>query len=160
MIKCEHCGADTTNPKFCSRSCCAKYNNSKMPKRTRTVHFCESCKSELPPNHWRRKYCDDCHKIRSDAIRNRQLGNDRASSKILVNRYARQLARKSAMAISPVVSCAFCGYSKHVEACHIKPISQFSSESTMSEINDPSNIVLLCPNCHWEFDHGLLDDRA
>ena len=27
---------------------------------------------------------------------------------------------------------------------------------TIKEINDSSNIVLLCPNCHWEFDRGLL----
>ena len=49
--------------------------------------------------------------------------------------------------------CEHCGYSKHVEVCHIKPISSFSDDSLVSEVNDRSNIKILCPNCHWEFDH-------
>jgi predicted HNH restriction endonuclease len=23
----------------------------------------------------------------------------------------------------------------------------------ISEINKPENLIILCPNCHWEFDH-------
>jgi len=53
--------------------------------------------------------------------------------------------------------CVSCGYDKHIEICHIKSISSFDKNVTLNEINDPSNLVLLCPNCHWEFDNGLLD---
>lgn len=49
--------------------------------------------------------------------------------------------------------CSKCGYDKHFEVCHIKPISSFSDDTLLSEINDISNIIALCPNCHWEFDN-------
>ena len=52
-----------------------------------------------------------------------------------------------------IKSCEKCGYNKHVEVCHIKPISSFSNDTKVSDINDRSNILILCPNCHWEFDH-------
>jgi len=49
--------------------------------------------------------------------------------------------------------CEKCGYDKHVEACHIKPISSFSDDTPIDVINAPENILALCPNCHWEFDN-------
>lgn len=52
-------------------------------------------------------------------------------------------------------SCEKCGYDKHVEACHIKPISSFSQDTLISIINDPNNIIALCPNCHWELDNKV-----
>lgn len=52
-----------------------------------------------------------------------------------------------------ITSCQFCGYNKHVEVCHIKPIHTFSEDTLISVVNDPSNILVLCRNCHWEFDH-------
>ena len=52
--------------------------------------------------------------------------------------------------------CAACGYSKHTEVCHIRPIRDFPITALISDVNDPSNLIRLCPNCHWEFDHGLI----
>jgi 5-methylcytosine-specific restriction endonuclease McrA len=52
--------------------------------------------------------------------------------------------------------CQNCGYDKHVQICHIKPIKNFEETATLSEVNASDNLVVLCPNCHWEFDHGLL----
>jgi hypothetical protein len=49
--------------------------------------------------------------------------------------------------------CVKCGYNKHVEVCHIKPISSFDISTMLSVVNDVSNLIVLCPNCHWEFDH-------
>jgi predicted HNH restriction endonuclease len=43
-----------------------------------------------------------------------------------------------------------------VECCHIKGIGTFSKETLIGEINNIKNLVFLCPNCHWEFDKGLL----
>lgn len=48
--------------------------------------------------------------------------------------------------------CQYCGYDKHVEVCHIKPIHSFSLDTLISTVNAPENILILCPNCHWEFD--------
>lgn len=52
--------------------------------------------------------------------------------------------------------CCICGYDKHVEIAHLKPIHSFPKESLLSEVNDASNLMYLCPNCHWEQDNGLL----
>lgn len=52
-----------------------------------------------------------------------------------------------------IKNCEHCGYNKHVEVCHIRPISDFPDDALISEVNDRSNIKILCPNCHWEFDH-------
>ncbi len=49
-----------------------------------------------------------------------------------------------------------CGYSKHVEICHKQAVSLFPDTATMIEINNLANLLALCPNCHWEFDNGLL----
>ena len=49
--------------------------------------------------------------------------------------------------------CAKCGYDKHVELAHIKPISKFGDESKLSDVNSENNVIQLCPNCHWEFDN-------
>jgi len=52
--------------------------------------------------------------------------------------------------------CQNCQYDRHIEVCHIKPISEFSEDTLIDDINTPDNILILCPNCHWEFDNGEL----
>lgn len=52
--------------------------------------------------------------------------------------------------------CFVCGYDKHVELAHIQSISSFSTDTKLSEVNSSKNVVQLCPNCHWEFDNGLI----
>ncbi len=56
------------------------------------------------------------------------------------------------------VACQNCSYSKHTEFCHIIPVSFYmkNPETLLGTINDPNNILILCPNCHWEFDNGHL----
>jgi hypothetical protein len=39
---------------------------------------------------------------------------------------------------------------------HIKAISSFPLTAKLKEINAATNVLGLCPNCHWEYDHGLL----
>lgn len=53
--------------------------------------------------------------------------------------------------------CQSCGYTKHTELAHKKSIASFDENALLSVVNDPENIAVLCPNCHWEFDHGLLE---
>jgi hypothetical protein len=56
--------------------------------------------------------------------------------------------------------CLICGYSKHLERAHILPksfvrlIEEFQNYSRF----DNENIMLLCKNHHWEYDHDILDD--
>lgn len=52
--------------------------------------------------------------------------------------------------------CYICGYDNHVEVAHIKAVSEFDDAATVNEINSVNNLIGLCPNHHWEYDHGLL----
>ena len=69
----------------------------------------------------------------------------------------RQLARQKT-SLRPQ-ECSNCGYNKHVETCHIKAIADFSPTVTIAEVNANSNLTLFCRNCHWEFDHKLLNSQ-
>jgi 5-methylcytosine-specific restriction endonuclease McrA len=152
VINCFFCGEETMNPKFCSSSCAASYNNTKHPKRTRKQHHCNLCGSPLPK---KRKLCDKCLFERTDWTL-KTVGQVRAEVPFQVNARVRNAARRVyAFSGKPRV-CQKCGYGKHIEICHIIGISTFPDETPISEINRPENLVALCPNCHWELDNGLL----
>ena len=53
--------------------------------------------------------------------------------------------------------CMICDYDKHYEVCHVKDLKDFTREETIYEVNNKTNLIHLCPNCHWEFDHNQLD---
>ena len=58
------------------------------------------------------------------------------------------MARRDIKNANLPMICKICGYDKHVHVCHIKPIASFSQETKISTVNDISNLVILCPNCH------------
>lgn len=57
--------------------------------------------------------------------------------------------------------CLICSYSKHLERAHIIPKSLLSWIDGYQEYSkfDNDNIILLCKNHHWEYDHDLIDDE-
>jgi hypothetical protein len=67
----------------------------------------------------------------------------------------RRDARRIYLAARPY-RCVRCGYDKHIEVCHKRALTSFPPETPILVVNAPDNLVGLCPNCHWEFDHGLL----
>lgn len=69
------------------------------------------------------------------------------------NAEVRSFARNWMNFMIGIQPCQSCGYSRHTEFCHIKPLKSFDSDAKMIQINHPSNILHLCPNCHWEFDN-------
>ena len=80
--------------------------------------------------------------------------NNAASKWCAIREHARKVAKRCGMYN---LGCHNCGYDKHVEICHIKDIANCDLNTTLKEINDPNNLIQLCPNCHWEFDKGILD---
>ena len=159
MITCKHCGSPTTNPKFCSKSCSAKETN-KTPKRPRVLKKCV--------------YCDETALFQDRMCRtHRELDRTERSKEILQERtlefyfqkdslknlhpssrsvHIRALARSwfKDLTLKP---CALCGYTKHVELCHIRAIKDFPTTALLKEVNCKENLLQLCPNCHWEMDH-------
>jgi HNH endonuclease len=51
--------------------------------------------------------------------------------------------------------CAKCDYTFYVEVAHKKSVSEFPMDATLEEINSIDNLIGLCPNHHWEFDHKI-----
>ena len=146
---CEHCSKPTPNPKFCSRSCAAQVTN-KIAKRKKTkFYYCEECRKECA---YRRKFCSDCAKkmLSPDYTLREAIYDQHHKSSAFA--LVRGRARNSPKA-QRIKSCEKCGYNKHVEVCHIKPIADFPLNTKLSVINDESNLMILCPNCHWEHDH-------
>lgn len=69
----------------------------------------------------------------------------------------RKLAQKIFEESEKEYKCPICGYNKHIEIAHIKAVADFDDNSTIAEINNPNNLIGLCPNHHWEYDNGILD---
>ena len=141
-----------TSNHYCSSSCAAKINGTKYPKRA-VEGNCKQCLTPIPSS---LTYCKNC-KIEKLSIDNQTLYEATRDGK-KASRYCtiREKARKSLINSGIEKSCKNCGYDKHVEVCHIKSISSFELHTTIREINDLSNLIYLCPNCHWELDKGIL----
>jgi len=150
MRECLYCKSETKNPKFCSKSCAARHNNSLYPKRKRTKK-CSLCNNTVLSYVNKCKNCLDKESIMNKPLSYFDTGYYSGSNKYGSIRF---WARKVAREIKD--ECKNCGYNKHVEVCHLKPISEFPKETIVREINSIGNLVKLCPNCHWEYDNGLI----
>lgn len=152
---------------FCNRSCSSSYNNKIKPKRKqqpeRRIRYCTICNDSFSSKA-KRKFCNNC--VRTGRLISR--GNnaspmgERTKGELFGSRKNWQSARTSIRRHAELICagknyvCEVCGYSKHVEICHIKPVKDFENTATLNEINSIDNLVLLCPNHHWELDNSML----
>lgn len=155
---CSNCGQETKNPKFCSMSCAATINNSQFPKRHKRKHKCLKCGRstvrDIP-------MCQKCFQNECiDAYGQKKLSDFKST-------YARHrytLVRAHAHRIASINNmekvCPICNYSAHVELCHRIPISKFSKDALLKDINAPENLIFLCPNHHWEIEHGYRNAKT
>lgn len=121
------------NKIFCTHSCSAKYNNKqKIPKKQITKQ------NEL---------------LDINNITKGILFAERSSWQSARSIIQKQARKRTALMKQ---ECFVCAYSTHIEVAHIKAVSSFSKETTIAEINNISNLILLCPNHHWEYDHGII----
>lgn len=159
MNKCINCCKKTSNPKFCSKSCSAIVNN-KVPKRK---WKCKKCNlHKIKSSKWSR-LCTSCYKPKMSYVsKYKTLGEMKLAipefkyGHLQLHAVIREQSRRIFLNKGNY-SCQNCKYDKHIEVCHIKPVTSFSDNSLISEINHISNLIGLCPNCHWEFDNGLLN---
>lgn len=167
-MKCLYCEKETFNPKFCSQSCSAKFNNSKYPKRriirkcvkSNCENFAKDYKTTLCLKHWQENQKDYFLNLTLKDIGNLYTKDDNSfknrSWRAKAHKRLRDLARHWFKDMTEI-PCASCGYDKHVELCHIKSIADFPEYSLVREINCKENLIQFCPNCHWEFDNGLFE---
>lgn len=177
IIPCKACG--TSNKKstsqikknktgnfFCNRSCAATHNNKGVVRNPRKIRTCTRCPntftvSDTPGT--RTILCSDCKEqyILSMEHKNKTIGEYRNMLSVKgkhvswAHAHIRSFNR-SWNKILTKLPCQNCLYCKHIELAHIKPITSYEDHITLSEVNDPENILALCPNCHWEFDNGYL----
>ena len=69
---------------------------------------------------------------------------------------ARGEAKRYAKLIGLDRSCIICGYTFYLHLAHVKPLSQFDDSEIMST-TWKDNVVYLCPNHHYEYDHGKIN---
>lgn len=152
MTACPVCKRITRNPKFCSRSCAARVNNVLVPKRKPSGN-CSVCGVSIPRRH---RYCPE-HRPNKPLDRSQPIGAvaDESDHPACRHTRLRQDARRHYLSAFPY-RCVQCGYDKHIEICHKRSLTAFSLETPISVVNALDNLVGLCRNCHWEFDHGLL----
>lgn len=138
--------------KFCDHSCAASYcNSNKMVK----IKKCIICGN--PSSSKYSKYCDNCRKMVTHTLGSKKIGEIQITRNGLrMNKYSKICAQARYLHSKSSNSCQRCGYSKHIEVCHISPISSFDPSTPISVINSAENIIILCPNCHWELDNGLI----
>lgn len=103
----------------------------------------------------KRRLCDSCNPFSIDwsVI---SIGEIKKKARYQRAARLRKLARSIYHRSEKPRCCAMCGYDKHYEVCHIKPINDFPDSALVAEVNDLNNLVALCPNHHWELDNGLL----
>jgi hypothetical protein len=155
-MQCALCGKETTNPRFCSRACAAKLTNRENPKR-RLTKTCTKCDNVV--RSYRSTLCENHFKEYSERYKNDMtIGEYRNKTSVKgkhpswIHSHIRNFAR-SWLSEMRNLPCAKCGYNLHVELAHIKAVSEFNDDTKLSEVNSKSNVIQLCPNCHWEFDN-------
>lgn len=99
--------------------------------------------------------CRDCARS-ADAERIGSLTLGQLRQSLSLNAYHAKIRGWSRATYQGPRACLVCGYSLHVDVCHRRPVADFPSVATISDVNDPSNLVALCKNHHWEFDNGHL----
>lgn len=162
MNNCKNCGIETKNPKFCCKSCANSLNGKLFPKR-KISKKCSRCDNLI--RNYKSLLCEECFQYdlsnKKEALLEKTIFEytNRDCIKRLhrssKHAHIRGLARSWFKDLT-FLPCANCGYEKHVELCHIKSVSSFSSDSKIKDVNCYSNLIQLCPNCHWEFDKNHL----
>lgn len=153
MNICAHCGKETKNPKYCSKSCSAIESNTRFPKRTKITRYCKVCGKILDPYLvTNRAYLCPAHNMNVVDWSKVTYASITAKRSYQIHSRIRDLARSNLKRLKMLDKCQICGYTKHVEVHHKKAINSFPPTAFISEINSLDNLMVLCPNCHWEYD--------
>jgi len=141
-----------------------------MPRKRSKIILCKNCSKDT--GWYRSNFCPECteqgwHRVRfknakPTNLRTIQEMIDNQSYRASSNKYntIRLHARTYIRKLQVPLKCINCNYDKHVEVCHITPINTFPPDTLVTVVNSKSNLALLCPNCHWEFDNKLITVKS
>lgn len=136
------------NKKFCNNICYREHINNK-------VNRCKNCNKKI---YQKSTYCKSCY-VPKKTFETKTIQECIYTSGQDSNRYTkiRDSAKRKYRSEIKNSRCENCGFNRHIQVCHIKSISSFSVDTLINVVNDISNLVGLCPNCHKDLDHGYLD---
>lgn len=150
-----------SNNHFCSRSCAATYNNKHFIKRELT-RVCIQCTETVFT--YRHTRCEKHHNMfKQNRYINKTIGEYRSKLSVSgkhpswVHSHIRLFAKSWNKDLIKL-PCAKCEYARHVELAHIKGISTYPDTTLLSVVNSKTNLIQLCPTCHWEFDNGYREE--
>lgn len=162
IVICKNCNVEffkknyearTCNNHYCSVKCSNSVNN-KSRKRSRKSKYCRCGCDITYRQNLKSKICDDCRLMKTV---DNQTVEQAISNYSGTNRYRKIRDSAHNKYKKLATNCQICNYSNHVEICHIKAISTFSLDTLVKEVNAKDNIAFLCPNHHWELDHGFIE---
>lgn len=145
MNNCQTCNKKTSNPKFCSRSCSAIFNNKKYPKRSPQLKPCNLCGQPCTNN--RNKYCSKKCVIQHQRMLKDQIIHDHGfGDGHYHNRTIRQyLIRNNGN------YCMICGL--NADDWNGKSITLIVDHiDGKSDNNHLDNLRIVCPNCDSQLD--------
>lgn len=165
LKECLNCKKLHKNIKFCSRNCAGIYNNkfniNVIQSRKIRTKKCRKCDNLIWSAETHCKNCKRKTKLFSkfDNITIKEL--EYGKEQLPFNKHVkiRDRARTTYKHSNKPKNCVICGYSLHCDICHIKAISTFDPNTNVSEVNSLNNLIALCKNHHWEFDHGYISEE-
>lgn len=137
--KCNECDKFLDNEKkcFCNRSCAAKYNNRKYPKKNKKKRICKNCGKSI--NKYVNDYCDiSCYQEYEFKYKTLpKFYNGEISNNITIRKILIYLSN---------AKCTECGNDDTWNGKSL--VLEVDHINGNSDNNKPENLRLLCPNCH------------
>jgi hypothetical protein len=166
--------SETRRKKYCNHSCATRYNNRINHKSARPKEsICMSCgitiilRRASNGSYIQRKYCNPCAQVARNNARGLKTPNLLTKGQLFssakywqsARNQIRVLGQKAYVKSGKPLICAMCAYDKHIDICHMTPVSKFPDNASIATINSLDNLIALCPNHHWELDHRLISPK-
>lgn len=172
IVNCNHCSKEFSRTParikkhknhFCSEECRCIWRKKEGKKKGKgCIGICKECGQEYIKEREARKFCSlKCsskYNFRLTFPNHISIADKQLSDviKLKDNKFLKIRDHAKRLYLKKDSTCQNCNFSYHVDVCHIKAISSFSKDTLVAEINAKTNILLLCKNCHFELDSGIL----
>lgn len=145
MNTCRHCGKETDNKKFCSRSCAAKTNNVGVRRHGEAPSECQWCGENLKNRN--SAFCSiSCHKKCTfwSYINRWMIGLETGAK---TNSFTVSETVRNYLKIIHKNKCSKCGWGE-ANPCNGKIYLEVDHLDGNCTNNRFENLDLICPNCH------------